>query len=303
MNYTVYKLEFTTGVHFGRGMLNDSDYVFQADILFSAMYIEALKCGKAEELYDSVRTGKLLFSDALPFNGDSYMIPKPLLRIERGNRGDSEEKKKFKKLRYLPVDCLDEFISGNMDLEEDPMKDFGRFHQRVMASVRREGDTLPYHVGMFYFRPGNGLYVIIAYESGKEKNLAEELLEAVSYSGIGGEKSRGLGRFELKTPGKRKETLIRRLQKESSDKMLLSIALPREEEMDAALTGASYLLGKRSGFVWSDNYADELRKKADLYVFTAGSCFRNSFEGDIFDVSREGKHPVYRYAKPLFMGV
>lgn len=303
MNYTVYKLKFTTGVHFGRGFLNDSDYVFQADVLFSAMYIEALKCGKEEELYDSVKSGKLLFSDALPFTSDFYMVPKPLLRIENANQGDSEEKKKYKRLRYLPVDYLDKFLSGDMNLEEDPMKDFGRFHQRVMAAVRKEGDTLPYHVGVFYFHSANGLYVIIAHESEKEKCLAEELLEAVSYSGIGGEKSRGLGRFKLKIPGRGKEILIKHMQKESSKKMLLSTALPQDSEMDIALTDASYLLGKRSGFVWSDSYADELRKKEDLYVFMAGSCFKNCFEGDIFDVSGGGKHPVYRYAKPLFMGV
>ena len=29
----------------------------------------------------------------------------------------------------------------------------------------------------------------------------------------------------------------------------------------------------------------------------------NCFAGDIYDVSEGGKHPVYRYAKPIFMGV
>ena len=56
-------------------------------------------------------------------------------------------------------------------------------------------------------------------------------------------------------------------------------------------------------FVASSDYAEEWRKKKDLYVFTAGSCFVNCFAGDIYDVSEGGKHPVYRYAKPIFMGV
>ena len=50
-------------------------------------------------------------------------------------------------------------------------------------------------------------------------------------------------------------------------------------------------------------YAEEYRRKRDLYVFAAGSCFKNEFEGDIYDVTNGGSHPVYRYAKPLFMGV
>ena len=31
MQYSIYKLEFQTGVHFGTGMLNESAYTFQAD--------------------------------------------------------------------------------------------------------------------------------------------------------------------------------------------------------------------------------------------------------------------------------
>ena len=53
----------------------------------------------------------------------------------------------------------------------------------------------------------------------------------------------------------------------------------------------------------SEFYAEEYRRKRDLYVFAAGSCFKNEFEGDIYDVTNGGSHPVYRYAKPLFMGV
>ena len=76
-----------------------------------------------------------------------------------------------------------------------------------------------------------------------------------------------------------------------------------DDELEQALEDASYLMQKRSGFVASAIYADEWRKKRDLYVFSAGSCFKNCFQGDIFDVSDGGRHPVYRYAKPLFMGV
>lgn len=305
MNYAVYKLEFTSGVHFGKGLLNDSDYVFRADALFSAMYIEALKYGNgtADQFYESTKSGSLRISDALPYVKDRYMIPKPMLHIESARRGDSGEKKRYKKLKYLPVNQLEEFLSGRMSLEQDPMKDFGIVQQRIMAAVRKEEDTQPFHVGIFYFNPGNGLYVIISYAEKEEKELAEQLLEAVSYSGIGGEKSRGLGKFELKKAGKNTEVLMKCLEKSSEGKLLLSTALPREEELESALEGAAYLLGKRSGFVSSEIYVDEQRKKKDLYVFMAGSYFVNCFEGDIYDVSEGGTHPVYRYAKPMFMGV
>ena len=39
MEYTIYQLEFKTGVHFGTGMLNESACTFKADQIFSALYI------------------------------------------------------------------------------------------------------------------------------------------------------------------------------------------------------------------------------------------------------------------------
>ena len=85
--------------------------------------------------------------------------------------------------------------------------------------------------------------------------------------------------------------------------MLLSGALPQDQELDTVLEKASYGLEKRSGFVSSENYADEQQKKNDLYLLKAGSCFETQFEGDIYDVGCGGSHPVYRYAKALFVGV
>ena len=32
-------------------------------------------------------------------------------------------------------------------------------------------------------------------------------------------------------------------------------------------------------------------------------CFKTIFKGDIFNVGNQGQHPVYRYAKPLWMEV
>ena len=51
MEYTIYQLEFKTGVHFGTGMLNESACTFKADQLFSALYIEALKTESAAAVF------------------------------------------------------------------------------------------------------------------------------------------------------------------------------------------------------------------------------------------------------------
>lgn len=302
MQYSIYKLEFQTGVHFGTGMLNESAYTFQADQLFSALYIEALKMNCEKELFDCVKNGKLLFSDAFPYFGQQYMIPKPMLYVEPKVKGISEQKKKYKKIQFIPVEQLEDFLDGTMDLDGEIFKGYGTYMQQSMVNVRNNEETLPYRVGTFYFLENCGLYIIVAYERESEKTLAENLLEGLSYTGIGGKKSVGLGKFNL-LRGKMSKCMQEHLRRDSNKKILLSVALPRDEELECALNEASYQLSKRSGFVASSDYADEWRKKKELFVFVSGSCFEQLFEGDVYDVSDGGSHPVYRYAKSLFMGV
>lgn len=302
MKYYIYKLDFNTGVHFGTGVLSESEYTFGADMLFSALYIEALKQGKEKELFDAVYAGDLLFSDAFPYKKSQYMLPKPMVYIEPSDKGSSEKKKAYKKMKFIPAESLNAFLSGTMDIEDNPMKDYGHYVQQTMAGVRTDGDTQPFRVGTYYYNSGCGLYIIAAYKSDAQKNLADELLESLSYVGIGGKKSSGLGKFEL-NHASGTDKLIDLLQRNTDRSMLLSTALPKNEELDNALDGATYLLERRSGFVASDRYADEWRKKKDLYVFASGSCFTNRFEGDIIDVSDGGGHKVFRYAKPIFIGI
>ena len=70
-------------------------------------------------------------------------------------------------------------------------------------------------------------------------------------------------------------------------------------------TDASYTVVKKRGFVASSNYAKTFRKKKDIYMLEVGSVYKNTFKGDIYDVSEAntGAHPVYRYGIPFFMGV
>ena len=76
-----------------------------------------------------------------------------------------------------------------------------------------------------------------------------------------------------------------------------------EQELDSVVCDSYYQLKRRSGFIDSADLAENGYRKKDFYVFTAGSCFSKRFEGDIFDVSRNGRHPVYRYGKSMLMGV
>ena len=304
MKYAVYRLEFPNGVHLGTTSLDESNYSFSADTLFSALYLEAVRQSRemAEELLQLTMDGRLLFSDAFPWIGETCYIPKPMKSVERiDNHGDSTVKKAFKNLKYIPMDMIDIYFSGAMDDidEQERFKSLGKRTVRTSAYVYTRDDTEPFHVGVFYFSNNSGLYILVGYDTESVHQLFYELLEALSFSGIGGKKSSGLGRFTIL----KESSLIIPEKKEEDSWMTLSISLPCEDELDRALEGARYRIIKKSGFVYSENYADEPQKKRELYMFEAGSCFQHLFSGDIYDVSAGGRHPVYRYAKPLFWPV
>ena len=54
MEYTIYQLEFKTGVHFGTGMLNESACTFKADQLFSALYIDGTDKSRVNKAQKSI---------------------------------------------------------------------------------------------------------------------------------------------------------------------------------------------------------------------------------------------------------
>ena len=69
------------------------------------------------------------------------------------------------------------------------------------------------------------------------------------------------------------------------------------------MENATFQVVRRGGFVASDTYAKTPMKKKNQFFFRAGSLFSNRFEGDLYSVGGFGSHSVYRYAKPLFLGV
>lgn len=306
MEYKVYKMIFPNGVHIGKTSLEESEYSFHADTIFSALCQEAVKndveCLK--QLCRYAKSGQLLISDAFPYIGDCYYIPKPMIRIETEKQGDSKLKKAYKKLSYIPAHLLGKYLSGELDVceEQNKFKQLGTAYTKTSASVMGEKETTPYRVGIYQFYEGNGLYVIVGYEKAEQLELTKQLFQSLSYSGIGGKRSSGLGRFqvcEVELIGDIQQRLVRKGERY----MTLSVSLPQEQEMENALQQASYQIIKRSGFVASYVYADSFHRKNDLYVMNAGSCFVQQYQGDIYDVSSGGSHAVYRYAQPMFLEV
>ena len=309
MEYCIYKFNFKTAVHIGNGKLADGEMTLHVDTLFSALCQEALQMGGKEmlqELISYVDKDQLRMSDCFPFlQKNRYYIPKPMRAVSHESDNNTD-RKAFKKLKYLSVDKLEEYLNGTLDVVEENAfftAHSGIYSVKTSAAVSELEDTKPYSVGLWSFPQDSGLYFILGYESDEVNYFIGDLMDSLSYSGIGGKKSAGLGKFECSVD-RIPEIMQQRIDAEAGKQyMTLSVCMDEQETLKEVLSDAEYLLMKRSGFVASSSYSENFQKKKNLYVFREGSCFSQKFDGAVFDVSCGGTHPVYRYAKTMWMKV
>lgn len=311
MAYSLYRLEFSTGLHIGGDAggpsLDDGRMTIHSDTLFAALGCESAAAGKIAQLYEAFAGGALAMSDALPYSGEEYYLPKPVLYTGNVRReGSPTRRKALKSIEYIPLCRLDEYLGGLAGGEIDPEQyrsAFGSLVTVTRVASRGNAQPLPYNVAYWRFSAGCGLYVIVRWEDEASLALFEAALAALGLSGVGGKQSSGLGKFEAAVcpmPPRLTEMLT---DTGAPYQMLLGTGLPADAALDAALAGGWYQVVRRGGFVRSAHYADRPRKKRTLYLLAPGSCLRERFDGGMFDVSEGGAHPVWRCGKTLFGGV
>lgn len=322
MNSLLFKLRFTTAVHFGPSdsalSLYSSAETFCADTLFSALCHTAMSLwgvNGLQELCSQVRAGTLRLSDAMPWQGDTLYLPKPMVEAKNTARElPAADRKAMKKLQWLPVETFDGFarsLAGGDAFEPRRYSaEFGRPVETTRACVADGEDTVPYAVGTFMFAPDHGLYILAQCADEQQAGTLRTLLEALGVSGIGGKVTSGCGRFvlddeiDLDAPfDDQTEWLSNALSGEHSHYLLVTASLPRDDELDETLAGASFALVRRGGFVQSDTYAHTARKKRTQYFLASGSVLTCRFDGDLYEVGGGGAHPVYRYGCPVLLGV
>ena len=174
-----------------------------------------------------------------------------------------------------------------------------------------------FSVGAYIFEENCGLYFIASIEDKKQKTQFDKILNSLGYSGIGGKRTSGYGKFELhedpieldsKNPVYDSDEKLAKLfeNKEETDYFIsLSCIFPSDNDLQTTnLKNGFYTLIQRQGFVYSSTYSDEPLKRKPIYMLNVGSCFfKKKLEGSIPDVSENGKHSVYRYGKALMIGI
>ena len=323
MNYCLFKLRFTTPVHFGAPdsalSLYGSEDHFLADTLFSALCREALTLWGGpgvNDLIETAKSEKLFLSDAMPWKKDSFFIPRPFVNGKQPKEElTSRQRKAMKRLKWIPVESFNDFAAsvntGERFRTESIDASFGTEAEMTRVHVEGLDDPLPYQLGIYRFYEDCGLYFIAGYTDPATGDKLRVLTEALGKSGVGGKVSSGLGKFEV--------TDIRLLNDadefqtnwlftalssaDSKQYLLLSAALPEDDDLDAVIRGASFKLVRRGGFVGSASFAETPRKKKTEYYLAAGSVVTRRFLGSVRNVAEGGSHPVVRFNRPLFLGV
>lgn len=337
MHYYLYKLSFDTPVHFGADVagigVEKAVPTCHADTLFSAICNEVLLLNGEEDLHkwvNKAQEGNFLVSDLFPYDKENLYLPKPCyIRKEKKedlyqdfeeSKNRSKDKKDMKNLKFIPIDYWDFYIEYLLT-DEKQYKPTNLEHicmETVIPKVsmsRDEKDNQLFSVGAYVFAEDSGLYFIAAFSEKSEEAKFRKIIQSLGYSGIGGERSSGYGKFKIgksielsnNSPDGQEKILYSILTREKSNfYVTLSVVSPESEELKTLdKQDCYYLLVPRKGFVYSSNYSSHPVKRKPVVMFNTGSCFKSKLKGNILDLksSEDEAHPVYRYGKAMMVGI
>ena len=324
MNHFLLKLKFDTAVHFGSSdsalALYTSEETFRADTFFSALYIAALAVTekRAAELLADVRNDEVAFSDAFPWKGNTFYLPKPYLATPPAQNDDSQKenvrrRKAIKKIQWIPAGQMPAYLKERENpayVPEQPPK-FGQAYEQARVSAARTADEppKPYQVGLFRFYEDCGLYVLLACKNKQKAESVRDLAALVGVDGIGGKRSAGCGKFRVELlpldDCQEMRWMKKAVGRKNGPYLLLTTALPKnEDEMAKALEGAFCQLCRRGGFAFTEAVQTPKKKKTQWFI-SSGAVMKNMWSGDVYDVgiAMPQNQSVYRYGKPMFVGV
>ncbi|MBC5786952.1 type III-A CRISPR-associated RAMP protein Csm4 [Clostridium facile] len=307
--YAAYRLKFLTPVHIGpdngQNPLHSSGTSLHSDTFFSALCVEASHQSDqaVESLIENAEQNHILLSDLFPYRNDELFLPKPMiLDLLQKMENDRDNRKRLKRLPYIPLSLWERYLQ--FDQMEDFLDEcegivsniaFPDQRQRVQVSCQSEETSEPYFVQATRFHQGCGLYCVMGFADGEIKKQVEAYLELLGWTGIGGKRSSGWGKFQF-TPMPLPEKLEKMVRTENAKQWVtLNTSLPSNYKV--AETGY-YTVCRRGGFVHQQDY-----KKQTVYAFSPGSSFSDKFEGVVKNVAPSDKQPAYRMLKPLFLGV
>ncbi len=333
-SFTVYKLHFTSPVHFGDSR---SDYgvslrTVQSDTVYAAVTSCLAKMGV--EIPENGDLGCTL-SSAFPFyqksenSAPTYFFPKPL-RFSIPKLKDIGDAKKVKKVRWMDAEYFSRVINGQTLFEggddvacirhgefltNSEIPDFIRSDVSARVTVPSrlgDEDAVPFYMDRVFFKDFSGLYFI----ADGDCTLLEKGLELLQYEGIGTDRNVGNGYFRYG-----KDTVILPLPGSSDYALSLSMFIPGDADGLKTMLegdGVSYDFARRGGWI-TDSPHNTIRKNV-VHAFLPASVFATGdapcVKGKIVDLQPQAfgdiirtenlggePHPVWRCGKSIFIPI
>lgn len=338
MMYYIFTLKFLTPVHFGDtangGFLDKIAMSCGADTLFAALCQEAALQGEmaVEQFITKVSQRKIVLSSLMPYFCDTqnnedmhFYLPKPLLTSSMRTqepKSFSEVKrmaaqfKKQKKTAFVRASQIEAFVHSSRQGEaiETECENFAVPYISGKVNLRGE-EPLPYYVGSYVFAANAGLYFICGAENDEDIDAVENLLVSLGYSGIGGKRSSGYGKFELdkseldesfsyyfRDKGDDQELAKMLHDEDSTLQMCIAPVCPIEDDI-AEVKKGTYKLIKRGGFIAAPELTENI-KRDSVYMIANGSCFAKRLHGQMLEQRFAGvEHGIYRNGLGLFVGL
>lgn len=317
-----FRLDMMSPLHVGEmgvGQEETLDYI-PSDTLFSALVMTWLELPEYRTLIDdlahwSSRGPALLLTSAFPYLGEVHLFPRPHLPVQPQNGGKSYKRIRWvtesifqslvtepttKKIQHLWDDRAKEGPESIWRSTQDPLPTeaiWGRMRVPKVAVDRESNASNLFHVGRFHFGEEAGLWFSADGDS-TWLSAVDVALHHLADVGVGGQRSRGNGRFRLADAPISSPMLVRE-QGQTAYQVLLSRLAPKSSQMDLLRRpSSSYQLVTVGG--WSAGPGDRPLIRCRLRMLTEGSLIENSPHppGKLVDVNPAHhlvSHPIYRY--------
>ncbi|AEH51252.1 type III-A CRISPR-associated RAMP protein Csm4 [Pseudothermotoga thermarum] len=301
------KLKLNSPFHLGRKEKTHGsvDTISHSDTLFSGI----MNCHSL--LYGDERTTKLVqaflegqppfrISSTMPYINDIFFVFKPLgmnLKIY----APDEEEKKLKKAKYIPEENLLNGFKGSFTTvgelfvkkeDADKLTPFAIPQERVRVSLDRTSSASNvYYFPTYSYHKNSGLWFYIEI---LDESVEKEIFAAIKLlgdEGLGGDRSIGLGFFELATAPVPMDLPFAQ-HDETQLYTTLSLVNPRKGEAEKF---RYYDIVNRSGYLYSKG--DQGIKRKAVRMFIEGSVFEGEAFGRAVDVTPPSfkEHPALRY--------
>jgi CRISPR-associated protein Csm4 len=269
----VYRLRFTSPLHLGRGRQEwmEIDPLPRSDTLIAALLSVWSHLFPGEEVEELAQNPPFALSSALPWVKEEdgqvdYFLPCPLGLLDKLAKG-AKERKVVKKVAYLTPDLIHRQLKN-----ESLQSAFGRRYggslwshrpaapkeaalpfqhraERLRLTVDRfGGGSVPgllFDFASIEFAQNCGAAVFASFATDEIQRKVEAALRLLGEEGLGGDRTAGLGRFEVMT---REDVLFPDFGK--GGRLLLSLYHPTTAEVEAGvLDEARYELITRGGWV------------------------------------------------------